>query len=404
VEQQPTAANSNTTISFEQSIRTTKMKTTKSKTNMTKKAKGDGMPTRALTAYNLFFAKERQKLMEKQKKDGAAPPTSRCRDNQVHVGFGNLARIVGHLWKAVDPVYKKELEEEARLDKIRYNKEMKVWRAKQKEKTAKEDDDCSATLGTFSGKIKHCTAAASTNASSTSPVTANDDSVSAADDASRESHSFSKASTFGALKSADACNEVIIPFIGNPKELSRYIHPSGNKDLDELYVLVKTWRVKQGKNTNKEDEPDFIAMAAVQLAALTEKQKHYGSSAAASNHKISALTVAEAESLRYLPDQADVEPIDFSFGVSQPSDCPGAVSVPNGTAEEKQSFDSTNTTFIGQAVDFNSTAQNRNASDIKDLDDNSASEADDASLGEPFAWEWYLPGGTDVDVCSKLNY
>ena len=49
------------------------MKTTKSKTNMTKKVKGDGMPTRALTAYNLFFAKERQKLMEKQKKDGAAP-------------------------------------------------------------------------------------------------------------------------------------------------------------------------------------------------------------------------------------------------------------------------------------------------------------------------------------------
>jgi hypothetical protein len=47
----------------------------------------------------------------------------------ANVGFGNLARLVGENWRKVDPALKKDLERQARLDKERYEREMKAWYA-----------------------------------------------------------------------------------------------------------------------------------------------------------------------------------------------------------------------------------------------------------------------------------
>ena len=112
--------------------------------------------------------------MEKQKEEGGAPPSSRCKDHQVHVGFGNLARIVSERWKVVDPVYKKELEEKARQDK-RSVTAMKAWRAKQEKDTAKEDESDFST-------VDDAPAALAEN--NDRPANANGDSASAAADAS----------------------------------------------------------------------------------------------------------------------------------------------------------------------------------------------------------------------------
>jgi hypothetical protein len=57
------------------------------------------------------------------------------------VGFANLANIVSTRWHKIDPVYKQQLEEEARLDKIRYRREVRDWEAKLHEQAKEEADD-----------------------------------------------------------------------------------------------------------------------------------------------------------------------------------------------------------------------------------------------------------------------
>ena len=47
----------------------------------------------------------------------------------ANVGFENLARLVGENWRKVDPALKKDLECQARLDKERYERELKAWYA-----------------------------------------------------------------------------------------------------------------------------------------------------------------------------------------------------------------------------------------------------------------------------------
>jgi hypothetical protein len=51
---------------------------------------------------------------------------------RAHVGFANLARIVSERWKSIDSNLKEALQEKARLDKIRYQREIKEWKLLQK--------------------------------------------------------------------------------------------------------------------------------------------------------------------------------------------------------------------------------------------------------------------------------
>ncbi|KAL3786402.1 hypothetical protein HJC23_002959 [Cyclotella cryptica] len=106
----------------------------KTKKRRSKRDNNVGRPTRPLNAYNIFFALERRKIVAKQQKEAALNgytcPSSQRKHEQAHVGFANLARIVSERWKAIDERYKAELEEKARLDKIRYDNEMKEWISK----------------------------------------------------------------------------------------------------------------------------------------------------------------------------------------------------------------------------------------------------------------------------------
>ena len=104
------------------------------KTKKTKKSKqpnDEGKPKRSLNVYNLFFAIERQKIQ----------------NEQANVGFANLARTVSERWKTIDPVYKQQLEEQARLDRIRFENEMEVWRAKKEAKERNEPTELGEKLG-----------------------------------------------------------------------------------------------------------------------------------------------------------------------------------------------------------------------------------------------------------------
>eukprot|EP00549_Striatella_unipunctata_P012221 CAMPEP_0118688440 /NCGR_PEP_ID=MMETSP0800-20121206/8923_1 /TAXON_ID=210618 ORGANISM="Striatella unipunctata, Strain CCMP2910" /NCGR_SAMPLE_ID=MMETSP0800 /ASSEMBLY_ACC=CAM_ASM_000638 /LENGTH=225 /DNA_ID=CAMNT_0006585703 /DNA_START=50 /DNA_END=727 /DNA_ORIENTATION=+ len=67
-------------------------------------------PKRPLSAYNLFFQDEREKLLVVGK-----------------VGFAALAKIVAEKWKSLDPISKSKYEAKAAVEKTRYKIELEKW-------------------------------------------------------------------------------------------------------------------------------------------------------------------------------------------------------------------------------------------------------------------------------------
>jgi hypothetical protein len=109
------------------------------------------MPRRPLSAYNFFFQRERERLLQNPGKSvterGSPVPekvsssVSESSDDQgktrPHVkksgiGFANLAKTIASEWKLLNPIARSEFEALAATEKERYNKEMVVWRNKKK--------------------------------------------------------------------------------------------------------------------------------------------------------------------------------------------------------------------------------------------------------------------------------
>ena len=88
-------------------------------------------PKRSLSAYNLFFAAERKKLLK------SLPPRQgkrKPRNSHGKLGFAEMARTISAKWKKITPEEKREFSELARLDGIRYRTEMAQWKQSQHEK------------------------------------------------------------------------------------------------------------------------------------------------------------------------------------------------------------------------------------------------------------------------------
>lgn len=74
------------------------------------------MPKRPLSAYNIFFADERQRLLR-----------SGDLGNANTVGFAGLARTVASRWKNVDAETKKKYQTKSEEERQRYLREVKHW-------------------------------------------------------------------------------------------------------------------------------------------------------------------------------------------------------------------------------------------------------------------------------------
>ena len=131
------------------------------------------MPKRYLSAYNLFYKDERERMIKaglnsetplSEEGDGKSQPLGDTQEKQVTpkpelpdpdapksnaarkharssgIGFANLTRLVAAKWKDLDPALKAPYEEVAAKDKGRYQKQMVEWRAQQKKKSENNND------------------------------------------------------------------------------------------------------------------------------------------------------------------------------------------------------------------------------------------------------------------------
>jgi hypothetical protein len=106
------------------------------------------MPKRPLSAYNIFFRKERQALLgEDIAKEHVITDQSRRKHRKTHgkIGFADMARMVGEKWKKLDTTKKQAFEEQADHEKTRYIQELDVWKKTQEEDPTEEPTETEST-------------------------------------------------------------------------------------------------------------------------------------------------------------------------------------------------------------------------------------------------------------------
>lgn len=84
-----------------------------------RKKRPDGMPKRPLSAYNIFYKREKPRVME---------------ESTVHVGYKDLGRIIGKRWRTLNEDERRECERLAEKEVIHYRREMEIYKAAQSQK------------------------------------------------------------------------------------------------------------------------------------------------------------------------------------------------------------------------------------------------------------------------------
>jgi hypothetical protein len=125
-------------------------------------------PMRPLSAYNMFFQNQRERIVAGKTGDPTpeeiqqsvikmltsktrGPKRRQDRVSHGQISFGDLARTIAAKWKAIDPKLKAIYNHYAAQEKIRYKKEVVIW----KEKKEREHDAAMSAKqnNNFSGSI-----------------------------------------------------------------------------------------------------------------------------------------------------------------------------------------------------------------------------------------------------------
>eukprot|EP00537_Pseudo-nitzschia_pungens_P001637 CAMPEP_0172364618 /NCGR_PEP_ID=MMETSP1060-20121228/7694_1 /TAXON_ID=37318 /ORGANISM="Pseudo-nitzschia pungens, Strain cf. cingulata" /LENGTH=663 /DNA_ID=CAMNT_0013087653 /DNA_START=174 /DNA_END=2165 /DNA_ORIENTATION=- len=104
-------------------------------------------PMRPLSAYNMFFQNQRERIVAGNSEDptpeeieesvtkllkskNRGPKKRQDRKSHGQISFGDLARTIAAKWKVIDPNIKEIYNKYAGQEKIRYKKEVVVWKEK----------------------------------------------------------------------------------------------------------------------------------------------------------------------------------------------------------------------------------------------------------------------------------
>ena len=101
------------------------------KNNTDQESKKPCKPKRPLSAYNLFFKHERERLLESN--------TERSEGRfKRKIGFGALAQFIAQKWKNTDDERREYFRDLAAEDMVRYKREKAEWKKAEKaiEKTS----------------------------------------------------------------------------------------------------------------------------------------------------------------------------------------------------------------------------------------------------------------------------
>lgn len=85
------------------------------------------MPRRPLSAYNLFFKSERQRIVSSIEKD----KPQKGKGKSLGIGFAGLARNIASKWKTLSTSDRSVFDAKAKIEKARYRQEIAVWKSKQ---------------------------------------------------------------------------------------------------------------------------------------------------------------------------------------------------------------------------------------------------------------------------------
>ncbi len=94
------------------------------------KRKSGDKPKRPLSAYNIFFQLERQKLLEEgeQNLDGVATENTKGKISKAKLGFASLARYIAAKWKNIDDDSLAHYQDLADKEQRRYMNELVKWK------------------------------------------------------------------------------------------------------------------------------------------------------------------------------------------------------------------------------------------------------------------------------------
>lgn len=100
-----------------------------------RRKKPKGMPKRSLSAYNLYFQRERQKIMDQQQS------TKKLSGSSTGLSFEELGKMIGKRWRELSAADREEYEGLASQDSVRYRKQMEVFNEEKKKRILHIDED-----------------------------------------------------------------------------------------------------------------------------------------------------------------------------------------------------------------------------------------------------------------------